>query len=76
MGRRCNVCANPERAAIDAALVAGERADAISLRFGIHKQSLWRHRDAHLPKATLEAGQQAIAEAEGKRGLTLLEQAH
>lgn len=76
MARPCLCCNHPERAAIDAALVGGVNAETISKQYGISKQALWRHRDAHLPKAAIEAAKIERAEAEGRRGATLLEQAH
>ncbi|WP_442756731.1 hypothetical protein ACNHKD_09135 [Methylocystis sp. JAN1] len=76
MARPCLCCNHPERDKIDAAIVGGVNAEAISKQYGITKQALWRHRSAHLPKAAIEAAKAERAEAEGRRGATLLEQAH
>jgi hypothetical protein len=44
MGRPCVACHHPERAALDAALLAGEGYRAICARFGVAPGSLSRHR--------------------------------
>lgn len=74
MARPCLCCTHPERAALDAALVAGETQRSIAKRFGITTTSVLRHVRAHLPTA-MGAAKTERDEAEGQRGLTLLEQA-
>lgn len=76
MARPCLCCNHPERAAIDAALVGGAPLYEVSERYGISKTSILRHTRSHLPKAAIEAAKIERAEAEGRRGATLLEQAH
>lgn len=60
----CTTCDHPERAAIDAALVAGERSvRGIARQYGLDRTSLSRHRDVHLSPALA----QVVAE-EAKAG--------
>lgn len=62
MSRSCTVCGHADRAAIDAALVAGEANRRIAARFGLAETSVRRHRADHLPIA-LVRGQAAAAAA-------------
>jgi hypothetical protein len=56
VGRKCTVCAHPERQAIDKALLSHqEKYRDIALRFSLNRMSLWRHRDDHLPLRLVEA---------------------
>ncbi len=43
MTARCKVCGHPERASIDAAIVAGEPQRSIAVRYGLSKGSVARH---------------------------------
>ncbi len=61
MPRRCTVCTNKKRTAIDKALVARERFRTIADQFGVSKSALLRHHDDHLPAALVKA--QAATEA-------------
>ncbi len=58
MGRGCATCAHPERGAIDAALLAGERYSDLAETYGIGPAALSRHRNAHVVDDALE---QAVA---------------
>jgi hypothetical protein len=60
-GRPCSVCAHPNRAEIDAALVEGMLPIAISNKFDIGRQALVRHRDHHVPTPAMQQGLQAVA---------------
>ncbi len=64
MARPCSVCAHPERAAIDKALVAGESFRNIAERTGTSVAALSRHRADHLPEVLAKA-KQARAAAHG-----------
>ena len=55
MPRECTVCAHPERAAIDRALVAGEPAPRIAALRRVSADALLRHRANHLPKLLAQA---------------------
>lgn len=49
MPPRCTICAHPERAAIDRALVAGESMRGVARRFAASADALGRHAAGHLP---------------------------
>jgi len=50
MPQICKACAHPERAAIDAVLVAGRPSlREIGAQYGVSKDSLLRHYHAHIP---------------------------
>ena len=48
MSRRCSICTHEQRAAIDAALIAGQSYRKISKRFGVSRSTLGRHFRQHL----------------------------
>jgi hypothetical protein len=50
MARTCTICAHPERAAIDRALVAGEANRGIARRFSASDDAVQRHKADHLPQ--------------------------
>jgi len=56
---RCRICAHRERAGIDLGLVRGVSVTALSRRYKVSTDSLYRHQKAHLPpqlRAALIAG--------------------
>ena len=55
MPRVCTVCSHPERAAIDAALVAGEPNRSIARHFNVSRDAIARHKADHLPAAIVKA---------------------
>ena len=55
MPRACTVCAHPERAAIDRAMVADEAFRHIASRFGTSTTALQRHKSDHLPLRLVQA---------------------
>jgi hypothetical protein len=63
MPRTCTVCTHAERAAIEAALVAGTAFRTIADRFCVSKTALIRHRAEHIP-ASVAAAQEARLEAQ------------
>ena len=68
----CTLCRHPDRAEIDAALVApSEPLRIIAGRFGTSSATLLRHRE-HLPRALVVA----LEAAESTRADTLLEKVH
>lgn len=70
MSRVCVICAHPERAAIDTAVVSGEAEHSVAGRFSVAKTSLQRHRPH-------TAARLARVEAGRSRSLaTILEKAH
>ena len=48
---RCKVCAHPERPQIDAAIASGMNNSAAATQWGLSRDSVRRHRDAHLSLA-------------------------
>jgi hypothetical protein len=54
--KTCGICSHPERAAIDAALVANTSLRAIAGQYGTTKSALDRHRK-HIPAALTKAKQ-------------------
>jgi len=69
MTQTCKVCSHRDRHAIEQDIVSGQPLRAIGRRWKISKDSVRRHRDAHLPKAVIEAHEVA----EGERGSQLLQ---
>jgi hypothetical protein len=55
MPRSCTICTDPERDAIDAALVAGEPFRRVAAQYSLTEQAIRRHRKAHLPAALTKA---------------------
>jgi transposase-like protein len=58
-GKACHCCSHRERSAIDLALARGVSITALSRRYGISTDAIYRHRKAHLPaqlRARLIAG--------------------
>ncbi len=65
MPRACTVCIHPERAAIDAALVAGGSLRDIAGQFTLSKSSLERHKADHLPALLVKAAATSETERAG-----------
>lgn len=64
MTRTCTVCGHPQRAAIDAALVAGGAYRSIAKQFDLSAAALFRHRGEHLPASLVTAaGEEATRQA-------------
>lgn len=79
MARTCSVCAHPNRAEIDAALVArsGSLRD-IAGQYGLSRTALHRHAETHIPDA-IEAAveqQQAQIVAHGSSIITQVRDLH
>ena len=55
MPRTCTVCAHPERAILDAALVRGEPLRDIAGRYAVSKSAVARHKAEHLPASLVKA---------------------
>ncbi len=64
MPRTCTICAHPERATIDTALVAGGTLRDIARQFGLSKDAVARHQADHLSTALVAAaGEEATRQA-------------
>lgn len=75
-GRPCKPCYHKDRAEIDRELMLAQTTvKSLASRFGFSEPSLARHRDRHLPIATRQEAADGVAEAEGNRGSSLLEDA-
>ena len=70
MPRTCSVCAHPERATIDKALVAGGTLRDIAGRYGLSKSAVERHAAEHLPAALVAA----VGAEETRQALDVLQQ--
>lgn len=74
MALRCTVCAHPERAAIDLALVGGSSERTIAGRYDLTRSSVQRHRSAHIKRAVARASRAASAR-EVQIGASILDRA-
>lgn len=85
MPRTCSICAHPELAAINEALVSGITFRNIAERYGTSLAALHRHKHDHIPAALAKAGEAAevthaddlLEQVRGlqKRALNILETA-
>ncbi len=55
-GRPCATCTHVDRPAIEAALLDGDSVSSVSATCGLTRQSLRRHRGAHMTAAIRDAG--------------------
>jgi hypothetical protein len=61
---QCSVCAHPDRAAVDKALVTGASLRDVAGQFGLTKSSVERHQADHLPARLVKAAErQDVREA-------------
>jgi transposase-like protein len=65
MPRRCTVCDDPERHAIDEVLVTGAPYRSVAKRFGLSESAVYRHKTEHLPAHLLKAREvEEVAQAD------------
>ena len=65
MSRRCTVCGHPNRAEIEAELVANRATRAIARQWSVGREALTRHLANHLPKKLAKAAEaEQAAEAD------------
>ena len=57
MPRVCTICSNPEKEAINQALVDNGAFRTIAARFGLSHQALMRHKAEHLPAVMVKSAQ-------------------
>ena len=55
VGLRCTICNHPARPQIDLAIATGLSKRAVAERFGVSRDAVWRHAQAHLT-AEMRAG--------------------
>src|SRR5689334_6986294 len=48
VGPRCTICNHPARPQIDLAIATGVAKRAVAERFGVSRDAVWRHAQAHL----------------------------
>src|SRR5437762_13598456 len=48
VGLRCTICNHPARPQIDLAIATGLSKRAVAERFGLSRDAVWRHAQAHL----------------------------
>ena len=48
VGLRCTICKHPARPQIDLAIATGGSKRAVAERFGVSRDAVWRHAQAHL----------------------------
>ena len=69
MTRTCTVCAHPQLAAINKALVAGTALRNIAEQYARSSTALFRHRNEHIPAALSQAREaEAVAQADDLLG--------
>ena len=51
VGLRCTICNHPARPQIDLAIATGLSKRAVAERFGVSRDAVWRHAQAHLTTA-------------------------
>ena len=69
MARPCTVCASPNLAAVDEALVAGRSQQSIEAEFGVSEYAVQRHRKVHLSPALVAVA----ARREERRAVKLVD---
>lgn len=57
MSRRCTVCLHHKRTEIEREIVSGVPVRWLARHFNLSRQSLYRHRDHHLPQLLVQAKQ-------------------
>lgn len=76
-GPRCTVCSHPKRREVERDVLAteGKLSDrAISVKYGLSRTSIQRHKDAHIKRA-VEKALEKVEKAEIQAGASSLEQA-
>lgn len=58
----CSVCLLPTLAAVNRALLAAQPIAELARRHHVSRQALMRHKEAHLPKALVEAKSEDVVE--------------
>jgi DNA-binding transcriptional ArsR family regulator len=75
MGEGCRTCASPQREEIDRELVRGEFSfRVLAERFGVTKDTLYRHKSDHLTPAMVKVIRQERAMESARGAVTLTEE--
>jgi len=74
VGLRCTICNHPARPQIDLAIATGLSKRAIAERFGVSRDAVWRHAQAHLTAEMRAALAIKLLQREGDTRRILLEE--
>src|ERR1700758_3830550 len=74
VGRRCTICNHPARPQIDLAIATGVSKRAVAERFGVSRDAVWRHAQAHLTTEMRAALATRLLQREGDPRRILLEE--
>ena len=74
VGRRCTICNHPTRPQIDLAIATGVSKRAVAERFGVSRDAVWRHAQAHLTTEMRAALATRLLQREGDTRRILLEE--
>jgi hypothetical protein len=74
IGLRCTICNHPARPQIDLAIATGLSKRAIAQRFGVSRDAVWRHAQAHLTAEMRAALATKLLQREGDMRRILLEE--
>src|SRR5205814_9623243 len=73
-GLRCTICNHPARPQIDLAIATGLSKRAVAERFGVSRDAVWRHAQAHLTAEMRAALATKLLQREGDTQRILLEE--
>jgi hypothetical protein len=74
VGLRCTICNHPARPQIDLAIATGLSKRAVAERFGVSRDAVWRHAQAHLTAEMSAALATKLLQREGDTRGILLEE--
>ena len=74
VGLRCTICNHPARPQIDLAIATGLSKQAVAERFGVSRDAVWRHAQAHLTAEMRAALATKLLQREGDTQRILLEE--
>jgi hypothetical protein len=74
IGLRCTICNHPARPQIDLAIATGLSKRAVAQRFGVSRDAVWRHGQAHLTAEMRAALATKLLQREGDMRRILLEE--
>jgi hypothetical protein len=75
VGLRCTICNHPARPRIDLAIATGLSKRVVAERFGVSRDAVWRHAQAHLTAEMRAALATKLLRREGDTRRILLEEA-
>ena len=74
IGLRCTICNHPARPQIDLAIATGLSKRAVAERFGVSRDAVWRHAQAHLTAEMRAALATKLLQREGDTRRILFEE--